>query len=57
MIPTQSQLANARWQAEQAQYATLQTHLELIRQQMKVNHDAVMDKLNAILKEKEGATA
>lgn len=49
------QIADARYQSAQSQYAALQTNMELIKQQMKNNHNAVMTKLDALEREKAGA--
>jgi hypothetical protein len=45
-------ISDARYQSAQSQYAALQTHMELIKQQMQNNHDAVMAKLTMLEKEK-----
>ena len=64
-------VADARFQAAQTQYAAIMTNLELIKQQatgrhdilqqqIKNNHDAVMNKLDALAiaeRKKEGAAA
>jgi hypothetical protein len=50
-----AKVGEARFGAEQAQYAALQTNMELIKQQMKNNHDALMLKLDAITREHEKA--
>jgi hypothetical protein len=43
-----SKVADARWAAEQSQYATLTTHMELIRAEIK----NVSVKLDELMKEK-----
>ena len=45
-------LETARFEATQAMYATLNTHMELVKQTMALQHDAVMTKLNALTREK-----
>lgn len=52
-------ISDARYQSAQSQYAALQTHMELISQkvdnvqlQMTNNHSAIMDKLNALVRER-----
>jgi hypothetical protein len=50
-IGAYGQIADARWQAEQAQYATLQTNMELIKQQMKNNQDVTRENLELMRQE------
>jgi hypothetical protein len=47
-----SQVADARWAAQQSQYSTMMTHMELIRAEVKNNHTIVMNKLDELAKEK-----
>ena len=51
-LEAMEKIANARWEAQQSQYATLQTNMELIKAQMKNNHDAVMNLLQTRDREK-----
>lgn len=44
-----AKLTDARFEAMQAQYAVMQTNMEIIKQQQKHNHDATMNLLNAML--------
>jgi hypothetical protein len=47
-----SRVADARWGAQQSQYSTMMTHMELIRAEVKNNHTIVMNKLDELAKEK-----
>ena len=51
-IEAVSQVADARWAAQQSQYSTMMTHMELIRAEVKNNHNIVMNKLDELTKEK-----
>jgi hypothetical protein len=47
-ITAVDKIAAARWEAEQAQYATMMTNMELIKEQMRNNHIALLNKLEGI---------
>jgi predicted glycoside hydrolase/deacetylase ChbG (UPF0249 family) len=53
-VENAAKIADARWAAEQTQYATLMTHMELIRAEIKNNNDYMTNKLNELTKEKAG---
>jgi hypothetical protein len=54
-IEGEGKVSDARYQSAQSQYAALQTNMELIKQQMKLNHDALMAKLETMEREKAGS--
>jgi ABC-type phosphate transport system auxiliary subunit len=48
-----ARVEDARFAAAQTQYAAMMTNMELIKQQMKNNHDALMTKLDALMHERD----